>query len=144
MKKLLLAGVAAVSLLCLSSDAVAQYGSNRTLSRYHQAYLTENLSLEGGTITPTTFTAASLWNTTTMDGTVTGRAMFTVTGTAIRVTYDGRTTPTTTAGHLVGSGTAFQVIGYDNISNFQALSIGGDGTITVTYEQEGLINEQTP
>ena len=52
---------------------------------------------------------------------------------SIRYRYDG-TAPTASIGHLMTAGTALVLIGYDTITQFQAIASGADATIMVTYE----------
>ena len=60
------------------------------------------------------------------------RAMITVEGSSARYRYDGGI-PTTSAGHLINSGDAMQVLGLTNISAFKCISIGTT-SLMVTFE----------
>lgn len=60
------------------------------------------------------------------------RAMITVEGSSARYRYDGGI-PTITAGHLVSSGDAIQVLGPTNLAAFSCISIGTT-TLMVTFE----------
>lgn len=62
------------------------------------------------------------------------RALITTETDAIRYTYDG-TTPTSSVGHLLPSGTVMVLAGYGNISRFQAIRVTTDATIKVSYER---------
>jgi hypothetical protein len=142
MKKYTLLAILVTALSIICCHAVhAQYGSTRELSRYHAAYLTETITI--GSTTATGFTAGNIYNTS---GTVTTRVFFTVQDNAVKVLWDGTSpgTQTTDAGHAVAKDTAFQVVGYNNIANFLAISTGTQSVFKVTYEKKGVIREQTP
>jgi hypothetical protein len=59
-------------------------------------------------------------------------ARVTVETASIRYTVDG-TTPTSSVGHLVASGTTFDVFGWDAIKAFRAIQAVGAAQISVTY-----------
>ena len=62
------------------------------------------------------------------------KAFISVANNAIRVRWDG-TAPTTTVGHLCDVGSAIELLGHD-ITHFQAIAVGSDSIITVTYSTE--------
>ena len=61
-------------------------------------------------------------------------AVITVETADIRYRYDG-TAPTVTTGHLVASGGAIMIVGYENVNNFQAISRTDNAEINVSYER---------
>lgn len=60
------------------------------------------------------------------------RALITVEGSAARYNYDG-SVPTTSIGHMVNSGDVIQILGVNNLNNFQIVS-RGTTTLMITYE----------
>lgn len=63
-------------------------------------------------------------------------AHITVSGDAIRYTYDG-TTPTATVGHLVADGGEIILVGGNNVQNLQLIRVTGDATVFVTLLKMG-------
>ena len=60
------------------------------------------------------------------------RALITVEGSSARYNYDG-STPTSSLGHMVNSGDVIQILGVDNLQQFQVVSLGTT-TFMITYE----------
>jgi uncharacterized protein YaiE (UPF0345 family) len=77
--------------------------------------------------------AAVVTLTASTYGTAT-KAIITVADGSIRVRWDG-TAPTTTVGHLCDIGTTIELLGHD-LTHFQAIAVGVDAIITVTYSTE--------
>lgn len=69
------------------------------------------------------------------------RAFCTLTGGQLNFTYDGATTPTTTAtgvGHYIASGSQLVITGYTSIRDFKAIAATGTVALTCSYE---FVNE---
>lgn len=62
------------------------------------------------------------------------KAFITTSGNSVRVRWDG-TAPTTSVGHLVEIGSVIELDGHD-MTHFQAIAIGSDAVLSVTYSKE--------
>ena len=60
------------------------------------------------------------------------RALITVEGSSARYNYDG-STPTSSLGHMVNSGDVIQILGINNLQQFNVVSLGTT-TFMITYE----------
>lgn len=60
------------------------------------------------------------------------RALITVEGSSARYNYDG-SVPTGSLGHMVNSGDVIQILGVNNLQQFQVVSLGTT-TFMITYE----------
>jgi len=60
------------------------------------------------------------------------RALLTVEGSSARYNYDG-STPTSSVGHMVNSGDVIQILGANNLQQFNVISLGTT-TFMITYE----------
>lgn len=129
-------------LVFVSQDSHAQYGSTRHESKYHQAYDFEDITV-GGSSTVSLDSTKLFAGTTTQGsaGTVTGRVLIDVDNIDIYYRYDSGT-PTTSTGMEALDGESIQIIGYDNCSNFKAISQSGTGTLHCTFEKRGIITRQ--
>lgn len=83
------------------------------------------------TITVTNAVAKVLTPATYLTST---KATISVAQNTVRVRWDG-TAPTTSVGHLCEVGTILEMNGHD-ITHFQAISIGTDAILSVTYSSE--------
>jgi hypothetical protein len=132
-------GVVAVSVLILlvlaltSINTSAQHGVSGRYSNVFTTHAYEEVISDTliGVITPGIINATGLQKTQ--------RAYITVTGQGIRWTADG-TTPTTDLGIPTLVNVSFELVGYDDIMNFEFINDDGTGTstchISLQYEKE--------
>jgi hypothetical protein len=114
--------------------AQAQHGSS---GRYSNVFVTHAYESQVGTSTNVLAITPGIINTTGLEKTQ--RAYIAVTGTTIRWTADG-TTPSGTVGNPTLVNSWLEIIGQDDINNFQWTQDGGAGTstlyINLQYEKE--------
>ena len=113
----------------------AGYGQSGKTSKYDKADNIETLTIPSGSTA--TFTAGKL---STVNGNKTVRAIIQLEGADIRYTYDG-TTPTSIIGQKILDGSWFQIIGDENITNFEAYGLTGTATAYIVYETESEMNK---
>ena len=134
-----------ISLICVISlymafQAVsytysAGYGQSGKTSKYDKADNIETLTIPSGATA--TFTAGKL---STVNGNKTVRAIIQLESADIRYTYNG-TSPTASIGQKIVDGSWFQIIGDDNITNFEAYGLTGTATAYIVYETEAEMNK---
>ena len=111
------------------------FGQSGKTSKYYKADNIETLTIPSGSTA--TFTAGKL---STVNGNKTVRAIIQLEGADIRYTYDG-TTPTSIIGQKILDGSWFQIIGDENITNFEAYGLTGEATAYIVYETESEMNK---
>jgi hypothetical protein len=129
-----MAVVAIVAGNLVSRNAIAQHGSS---GRYSNVFVTHAYESQVGTSTNVLAITPGIINVTGLQKTQ--RAYIAVTGTTIRWTADG-TTPSGTVGNPSLTNSWLEIIGWDDIDNFQWTQDGGAGTstlyINLQYEKE--------
>ena len=73
------------------------------------------------------FAQASLDNT--------NRALLTTATDAVRVTWDGSTTPSATVGHHIAVDKSIEILGNTNINNLKLIRVTNDAVVTLTLEE---------
>ena len=133
---LIIGGIAGLATFqAIDYTYAAGYGQSGKTSKYDKADNIETLTIPH--LATAVFTPAEL---STVDGNKTVRAVIQLEGADIRYTYDG-TTPTATVGQKVLNGSWFQIIGEDNITNFEAYGLTGTATAYIVYEIESEMNK---
>lgn len=108
-------------------DAISQFGTVGDKSWYLMDNDFETLTV--GTSTAIGFGSIKITHPET------ARVRFRVEDNNIRIRTDG-TDPTSAVGELVKADDSYQVIGYENITNFKAIAVTGTAILPSTYAVE--------
>lgn len=133
---LIIGGIAGyITLQTIDYTYAAGFGQSGKTSKYDKADNIETLTIPNRATV--TFTSGKL---STINGDKTIRAIIQLEGADIRYTYDG-TTPSEFVGQKVLDGSWFQIVGEDNITNFEAYGLTGTATAYIVYETESEMNK---